>query len=70
MYPDVAPALARWHSMGIKTYIYSSGSRCRTLDGQSISHSIGIKTYIYSSGSRCRTRRSTYSILKCVAPGP
>jgi methionine salvage enolase-phosphatase E1 len=27
MYPDVAPALARWHSMGIKTYIYSSGSR-------------------------------------------
>jgi methionine salvage enolase-phosphatase E1 len=52
MYPDVAPALARWHSMGIKTYIYSSGSRCSTLDGTSIIHSMGIETYIYSSGSR------------------
>ncbi len=28
MYGDVAPALAHWHSLGIKTYIYSSGSRC------------------------------------------
>ena len=33
MYPDVAPALALWHSMGIKTYIYSSGSRCSQLKG-------------------------------------
>jgi methylthioribulose 1-phosphate dehydratase/enolase-phosphatase E1 len=32
MYPDVAPALARWHSMGIKTYIYSSGSRAAQRD--------------------------------------
>ena len=26
VYPDVPPALARWHSRGLGTYIYSSGS--------------------------------------------
>lgn len=27
LYPDVQPALASWVSRGLKTYIYSSGSR-------------------------------------------
>jgi enolase-phosphatase E1 len=26
LYPDVAPALRRWHSLGIRLYVYSSGS--------------------------------------------
>ena len=28
LYPDVADALTVWRGLGIKTYIYSSGSRC------------------------------------------
>lgn len=27
LYPDVRPALASWHAAGLKTYIFSSGSR-------------------------------------------
>ena len=29
LYADVPDALTVWRSMGIRTYIYSSGSRCR-----------------------------------------
>ena len=27
LFPDVAPQLQKWHSQGIKVYVYSSGSR-------------------------------------------
>ncbi|KAK9833181.1 hypothetical protein WJX74_009483 [Apatococcus lobatus] len=32
LFDDVLPALAQWHSQGIKTYIYSSGSRTAQAD--------------------------------------
>ena len=32
LFDDVPPALAQWHSQGIKVYIYSSGSRAAQAD--------------------------------------